>query len=120
VSASSDSSNPNGIAANMPSGPGAAAILAAGIGSATLGILALAGDASPTIKGILNFYSPAGALSGVTTVTMVVWLVAWLALFQRWRKKEVALKRVNLAAFAMLAIGFLLTFPPFMDLIQGK
>lgn len=28
--------------------------------------------------------------------------------------------KINLAAFVGLAIGFLLTFPPLMDLIQGK
>ena len=120
MSASPNSNSPNGNTASMPNGPGAAAILAAGIGSATLGILAVAGDASPAINSILNFYSPAGALSGVTTVTIVVWLVAWLVLFRLWREKAMALTRVNLAAFAMLAIGFLLTFPPFMDLLQGK
>jgi len=27
---------------------------------------------------------------------------------------------VNLAAFALLAVGVLLTFPPVMDLIQGR
>jgi hypothetical protein len=27
---------------------------------------------------------------------------------------------INVAAFALLAAGFLLTFPPFMDLLQGK
>src|SRR5262249_44993248 len=45
----------------IPSGPGAAAILAAGIGSAALGILALAGDASDAINKFLNFYKPTGA-----------------------------------------------------------
>ncbi|MBI3440174.1 MAG: hypothetical protein HY054_16240 [Proteobacteria bacterium] len=120
MSAPSDSDNPNGSAATLPNGPGAAAILAAGVGSAMLGILALASDASPAIKSVLSFYSPAGALSGVTTIAIVVWLVTWLLLFQLWRNKEVALSRVNLAALAMLGVGFLLTFPPFMDLLQGK
>ncbi|MGA7325546.1 MAG: hypothetical protein WBX25_13915 [Rhodomicrobium sp.] len=35
----------------MSNGPGAAAILAAGIGCASVGILALAGDASEPITG---------------------------------------------------------------------
>jgi hypothetical protein len=120
MSVSPDAGNPDGTIANIPNGPGAAAILAAGIGSAALGILALVGDASPTINNMLNFYRPAGALSGVTTVTIIVWLLAWLVLFLLWRSKTVALVAVNLAALAMLAIGFLLTFPPVMDLLQGK
>jgi hypothetical protein len=28
--------------------------------------------------------------------------------------------KINIAAFALLLVGFLLTFPPFMDLLQGK
>ncbi len=101
-------------------GPGAAAILAAGIGCATLGVLALAGDASETIKSLLIFYKPTGALSGVTTLAIAVWLVSWYILNLRWGTKAVDLRRINIFAFIGLAIGFLLTFPPFMDFIQGK
>lgn len=50
---------------DIPNGSGAAAILAAGIGCAMLGILAFAGDASDSIGKALNFYSPTGTLSGV-------------------------------------------------------
>jgi len=32
----------------------------------------------------------------------------------------VAMRRVNMAAFVLLAIGLLLTFPPFGDLLLGK
>jgi hypothetical protein len=101
-------------------GPGAAAILAAGIGCAALGVLALAGDASETIKAFLIFYKPTGALSGVTTLAIAVWLACWYLLNLRWRTKAVDLRRVNIFAFIGLGIGFLLTFPPFMDLVQGK
>ena len=52
---------------SLPNGPAAAAILAAGIGCAALGILAFAGDASDTIGRLLNIYNPTGTLSGVTT-----------------------------------------------------
>ncbi|MBZ9705480.1 hypothetical protein LB543_01880 [Mesorhizobium sp. ESP7-2] len=108
------------IAETIPNGPGGAAILAAGIGCATIGILALAGDASKAINGLLNFYNPTGALSGVTTVAIIVWLVAWFILSRRWATKTVAMSRVNIAAFGLLLVGVLLTFPPFMDFLQGK
>jgi hypothetical protein len=104
----------------IPNGPGAAAILAAGIGSAALGILALANDAFPAINRLLTFYPPTGGLSGVTTMAIVVWLVAWVILARRWGNMTVALARINLVAFALLAVGVLLTFPPVMDLLQGK
>ena len=104
----------------LPNGPGAAAILSAGIGSAALGVFALAGDAFPAINRLLNFYTPSGALSGVSTVAVIIWLVAWYVLARRWARATVAMAQVNVAAFVLLAVGVLLTFPPFRDLLQGK
>lgn len=104
----------------IPNGPGAAAVLAAGIGCAAIGILDLAGDASEAIGRLLNFYNPTGTLSGVTTVAIIVWLVTWFALNRLWHTRTVAMAKVTVAAFALLVVGFLLTFPPFMDLLQGK
>jgi len=98
----------------IPNGPGAAAILAAGIGCAAVGILAFAGDASDAIGKLLNFYNPTGTLSGVTTVAIIVWLVVWFALHRLWQAQTVAMIKVSVAAFSLLAVGFLLTFPPFM------
>jgi hypothetical protein len=104
----------------IPNGPGAAAILAAGIGCFAVGLFALAGDASPTIAHFLTFYVPTGALSGVTTSAIIIWLGAWYGLARRWSTRDVAMAKVNSAAFVLLALSVLLTFPPFMDLLQGK
>ncbi len=105
---------------DLPNGAGAAAILAAGIGCATLGVLALLGDAFTGIKNFLNFYNPTGPLSGVTILTIVVWLAAWFVLAKKWDGQDVALSRVSTVAFVLLAVGLFLTFPPGMDLLQGK
>ena len=105
---------------DIPNGPGAAAVLAAGIGCAAIGILAFAGDASDTVGRLLNFYNPTGTLSGVTITAIMIWLVSWIALNRLWRQRTVPMVRVNMSAFALLAVGFLLTFPPVMDLLQGK
>jgi hypothetical protein len=104
----------------LPSGLAGAAILAAGIGSAALGVFAMLADASQPINHILTFYRPTGALSGVTTSAIVIWLVAWLGLGRRWNGKDIELAKVNIGALILLGIGVLLTFPPFMDLLQGK
>lgn len=106
--------------ADTPTGPGAAAILAAGLGALALGLLALAGDASPPFGKALSFYAPSGALSGVSMLAVLVWLAAWAVLARRWARRDVDLAPVNIAAFTMLALSLLLTFPPFMDLLQGK
>ncbi len=105
---------------DLPNGQAAAAILGAGIGVAALGMLALAADAAPPINKALIFYTPSGALSGVTTASIAVWLASWAALYVRWRGKSVRMSGVGVAAFALLLVGILLTFPPFMDAVQGK
>ena len=104
----------------IPNGPGAAAILAAGIGCAMVGILAIAAEASRPFANMLNFYNPTGPLSGKTTVAVIVWLVAWFVLSRLWRAKTVAMGSVNLAAFILLGLGFLLTFPPVWALFLGS
>ena len=105
---------------DLPNGQGAAAILAAGIGTAVLGVLALVNDASASFGKLMVFSKPTGGLSGVTTVTIVVWLLAWLVLNRLWRGRSIAMGPVSAVAFVGLAIGLLLTFPPFMDLLEGK
>jgi hypothetical protein len=107
-------------AENLSNGPAAAAILAAGVGCFALGILGLAGDASKPIAKLLTFYRPTGPLSGVTTVAILIWLGTWFVLGKRWGTKTVAMGKVNVIAFLLLAGGILLTFPPFADLLQGK
>jgi hypothetical protein len=104
----------------ITNGSGGAAILAAGIGCAALGVLSFAGDAWDGIGKALNWYNPSGTLSGVTTLAIVAWLVAWFVLDRLWREKTVAMAKVNVWSFVLLSVGFLLTFPPFMDLLQGK
>ena len=105
---------------DLPNGPGAAAILAAGIGCAALGVFALLGDAFPGIASFFKFYMPTGPLSGVTTSAIVVWLAAWFSFAKAWADRNVNLGKVCAAAFALLLVGLALTFPPIMDLLQGK
>jgi hypothetical protein len=104
---------------DVPNGPGAAAILAAGIGCAMVGILAFAAEASRPFAQMLNFYNPAGPLSGKTTSAVAVWLVAWFVLSRFWQSKTVSMVPINVASFILLGIGFLLTFPPFWALFLG-
>jgi hypothetical protein len=104
----------------VANGPAAAAILSAGAGGCALGILAIVADGSKTVGRWLAFYLPSGSLSGVTTVTILVWLVTWVVLARRWRFRNVNLGKTNAVAFFLLACGLLLTFPPFADLVLGK
>jgi hypothetical protein len=108
------------IDAVPPNGAAGAAILAAAIGALTLGVCALAGDASAAVAHGLNLWNPTGPLSGVTAVAIIVWLATWFVLAQTWRGRNVNLQRINRLALALVTGGMLLTFPPFMDLLQGR
>ena len=99
-----------------PNGAGAAAVLAAGIGSLLIACFAILADQSASIKSLMNFYKPTGPLSGVTTCAIVAWLAVWLILHRRWSWRNVEVGRVVAAAFILLFLGFLLTFPPIADL----
>ncbi|HEX8963901.1 MAG TPA: hypothetical protein VF801_12940 [Rhodocyclaceae bacterium] len=104
----------------LPNGAAAAALLAAGIGCAALGVFALLGDAFPGIAGFFKFYVPTGPLSGVSVSAIAVWLASWFSLDNSWAGRDADIARVGVAALVLLAAGFALTFPPIMDLLQGK
>ena len=101
-------------------GKGAAAIMAVGIGLLVLGVFTITGDAIPAAASLFNIWNPTGPLSGVTGLAIVIWLVTWWLLARAWGAREVNFRRVNWAAGLMIVAGLLLTFPPFMDLLQGK
>ena len=103
-------------APSLTNGSGGAAILAAGIGSFALAVVACVGDKSAAIKNSLIFYKPTGPLSGVTSTAIIIWLLTWSILEWRWRNRTVAVGRINAVALVLLCLGLLLTFPPVVDL----
>jgi hypothetical protein len=101
-------------------GPVAAAVVACGLGCFFLGILAVAADGSKGLAAALNFYHPAGPLSGVTTAAIALWIIFWAILADRWKNKNLAFAKVRAFAFVFLALGLLLTFPPVGDILLGR
>lgn len=112
----STQTQPLAASTSQTNGAGAAAILAAGIGSFLLAVFAIAGDKSAALKSFFIFSKPTGPLSGVTTCAIIAWIAIWVVLHTRWSKRTVALARINAAAFLLLALALLLTFPPIADL----
>jgi hypothetical protein len=94
-----------------PNGPAAAAFLAAGIGSAALGVFTILAETFEGVVSFMELYAPVGPLSGKTTFAVVVWLVAWGALYGVWRSKEVSWRMVWTLTLVLVGIGFVLTFP---------
>lgn len=97
-------------------GAGAAAVLAAGIGSFLLAVFAIIGDKSAAAKSFFIFSRPTGPLSGVTTSAIVLWIAVWIVLHLRWRARSLQLARINAISIALLVLAVVLTFPPIADL----
>jgi hypothetical protein len=86
-----------------------AAILAAAIGSATLGLFVLLNEAG--VFTAPSLYAPAGGLSGRSTFAVVAWLVAWGVLHRRWRHRA-APSGAFAWAMALVVFAIVATFPP--------
>ena len=113
---SAASASPAPQVRNFPNGGGAAAVLAAGIGSFAVALFALLGDKITSFKTMMIFWKPTGPLSGVTTCAILVWLVAWVFLYRRWSPRMVNMGRIRTVALVLLVVSVLLTFPPIEDL----
>ncbi|MGB9639895.1 MAG: hypothetical protein ACPL4H_03225 [Anaerolineales bacterium] len=104
----------------LKNGKAAAALLAGGIGALTLGLMTTLGEAVPTIGSALNWYNPVGALSGKTTVAVLVWLISWVILNNQWKDKEVNFEKIATIGLILLLVGILFTFPPFFELFVSE
>ncbi len=96
-------------------GSAMAAFLGAGIGAFAVGAVVLLNEAgiftAPTL------YSPAGGVSGRTTLATIVWLFAWAVLHSRWKAREIAPGRIGVVTLILVALGVLGTFPPVWGLL---
>lgn len=97
-------------------GPALAALLASGIGAATLGLITTLAEASKLIKDALVLNKSVGPLSGKTTYAVVVYVIAFAVLAIVMRGKQYRERPFFTATFALIAIGILGTFPLFYDL----
>ena len=104
----------------IPNGPAAAALLAGGIGSAIFGLIVLFSEINESFGGSLNWYNPVGPLSGKSTLGVAAFFIAWGVLHFMWKDKDVNFKSISIAAFILLAIGLLTTFPPFWSLFISE
>jgi len=102
----------------LPNGPAAAAILSAGVGSAVIGLMTTGAVISAGLKSALNWWGPAGPLTGKTGVGVIAWLVSWIVLHILWKDEDVALVRVLVVTLVLLALGLLLTFPPVFEAFE--
>jgi hypothetical protein len=98
-----------------PDGPGAAVMVAAGVGILVLGVLTVLAEASEGIHDwleSLDFGQGVGPLAGKTLLSAGTFFVAWLVLGLAMRGRAVNLARWFWFALSLGVIGAVLLFPP--------
>lgn len=114
------SANTQPMTEDLPNGPVAAALVAGGLGAATIGLMTVLAEASTPIKNALNWWNPAGPLTGKTLVGVIVFFASWIVLHLIFRGKNVNFARAATIALILLGLGLLGTFPPFFDLFAAS
>lgn len=104
----------------LDEGPAAAALLGAGVGAFTLGLLTTLAEASTTIKDWLALTDAVGPLSGKTTYAVIVWLIAWGVLHYTVGRRTQLTATVLTVVVVLLGLGLLGTFPVFFQLFAAE
>ena len=99
-------------------GSAAAAIFGAGLGSFALGLTTTLAEAIPAVSTALTFSDRVGALSGKTTVAIIIWLLCWAALHNMWKNKQINLGKVFSATLVLILLGLAGTFPLVWDMFR--
>jgi hypothetical protein len=101
--------------ADKPDGPGAAAMLAAGIGIFVLGLFTVLSEVSEgihTFLGDLAGDSGVGPLAGKTIMGVVGFFGSWLILGILWKNKNVDIKRMFWIGLVLGILGAVFMLPP--------
>ena len=100
---------------DKPDGPGAATILAAGIGIFVLGLLTTLNEMSEGIHTFLDAFDGdggVGPLSGKTILATVAYFGSWAVLWVLWRNKDIDIKKTFWIGLGLGVVGTVLMFPP--------
>jgi hypothetical protein len=103
------------LAEDRSNGLAAAALLSAGLGAFVLGLLTTLAEASAGVARWLQYNDRVGPLSGKTIIAAAVFFGSWGVLSALLQRKNPPLKPVLVVTGALLALGFLMTFPTFFQ-----
>ena len=102
-------------------GPGAAAMLAAGIGIFVLSLLTTGAVISGGLKDFLlkwEWGQGVGPLAGKTTIASLAFLLSWGGLHMAWRDKDVNIKKIFMIGLGLGILGAIGTFPTFFEAFE--
>ena len=103
-----------------PTGPVAAAVLAAGIGAFVLGLLTTLSELSTGVHDFLEFDEDVGPLSGKTIIAVIAYLASWAVLHGLWRRQNPALRPILITTAVLVVLGILGTFPTFFQAFASE
>jgi hypothetical protein len=102
-------------------GPGAAVMLAAGIGVFVLGLFTVLAVASGGIKDFLGAFAGdagVGPLAGKTTLASIAFFASWAGFGFAWKDKDIDIKKMFWIGLVLGTLGAIGTFPPFFELFH--
>jgi hypothetical protein len=105
---------------DRPTGPVAAAVLAAGIGAFVLGLLTTLNEASTGVHDFLEFDEDVGPLSGKTIIAVIAYVTSWAVLHGLWRRQNPVLRPILITTVVLIALGILGTFPTFFQAFASE
>lgn len=100
---------------DKPEGPISAAIIAAGVGAAALGLFTTLAEASERLKDFLTWSEAVGPLSGKAGMAIIIWLVSWALLHLALRNKPRETRTALIIGLVLIGLGVLGTFPTFFE-----
>jgi hypothetical protein len=95
----------------------AATLIGGGFGVALFGVITYISEAFVSTQPGLTLVKSVGPLSGKTTYAVIGWLVGWALLAVLLRSRDVSEKATYLITGILVALGFVLTFPPTWKLL---
>lgn len=98
-----------------PDGPGAAVMMAAGVGIFVTGLFTVLSEASVPIHDwleSLEFGRGVGPLAGKTILGTLSFFTSWIVLGMAWRTKELDLRPWFWIALALGIVGAVMMIPP--------
>jgi hypothetical protein len=106
--------------AKVAIGVASAAFISSGIGCLVIGLMVTGAELSQGLRSALNWWNPAGPLTGKTGIGVLAWLISWAILHSMWKDKDMEFGRIFTITLILIAAGFLLTFPPIFELFAAE
>jgi len=103
---------------HVATGVAAATLISSGIGAFVLGLMTTGAVVVEGLKGALNWWNPAGSLTGKSSVAVLAWLISWALMNTLWKGKEMDLRKSFIITLVLIGFGVLFTYPPFFEAFE--